>query len=125
MRKTHNCIHDIRYRVIFVTSGRKPLITPAVAKTILGAIKDRCKRSKAKLVSFTYAADRADFVLRTPLKHTLSDDVNPMKTSSSRRARRDHPETRDGPRFWEPSYLVLTHAAGPEEGDPADLVVSA
>lgn len=124
MRKTNNCIHDIRYRVILVTSGRKPLITEPVAKTILEAIRDRCRRSKAKLVFFSCAADRAEFVLRTPLKYTLSDDVNPIKTSSSRRVRRDHPETKDGPHFWEPSYIVLSEQADPGEGDLADLVTS-
>lgn len=109
MKKLNNCVYDLSYQLVLVTNGRREVIDAAVAATIEEALRERCVTRQAEVIGFSHAPDHVEIRFSAPPVVDVAEMVNAMKTSSSRRARRDHAAARASEgSFWAPSYLAIS-----------------
>ena len=94
--------------------ARRPVLTGPILDAALIAIRERCDLRGGHLAEFCAEADHVHTLVSLPPAAVLAGFVNAVKTTTSRRLRRDFPELRRiGGALWSPSYLIASAGGAP------------
>ena len=106
IHKNH-CVYSLSYHMVLVTKRRRRLLTPAAFAAARGMVQARIDARYGELLEFGGEPDHLHLLVSLPPAASVADFANAVKTSVSRRLRRDFPYIREsGPALWSPSYLV-------------------
>ena len=109
INRTNNCVFILTYHLVLVTKRRRGVLTGEMLTAAEAAIRERCETRGGALVEFGGEEDHLHVLVSLPPAVALADFVNAVKTSTSRRLRRDFPALkRMGDALWSPSYFVCT-----------------
>ena len=109
MTHANNCVYALNYHLVLVTKQRRPVLTGSMLEAAEAAIRERCELRGGKLKEFGAEADHIHALVSLPPAATLAEFVNAVKTTTSRRLRRDFPQLRlIGDALWSPSYLIAS-----------------
>ncbi len=112
----NNCVFNLTYHLVLVTKRRRKALTAEMLDAAEVAIRERCDVRKGKLLEFGGEADHIHILLSLPPAEALADFSNAVKTTTSRRLRRDFPHLkRMGGALWSPSYFVCSVGGAPLE----------
>jgi putative transposase len=114
MAITNNCIYALHYHLVLVTKRRRPVLTGPMLAAAEIAIAERCALRGGSLEEFGAETDHIHALVSLPPAATLAEFVNAVKTTTSRRLRRDFPQLRRmGDALWSPSYFVASCGGAP------------
>lgn len=114
MTITNNCIYALHYHLVLVTKRRRPVLTGPMLAAAEIAITERCALRGGRLEEFGAETDHIHALVSLPPAATLAEFVNAVKTTTSRRLRRDFPQLRRmGDALWSPSYFVASCGGAP------------
>lgn len=114
MTQANNCVYALNYHLVLVTKRRRPVLTGDMLASAEAAIAERCALRGGALREFGAEADHLHALVSLPPAATLSEFVNAVKTTTSRRLRRDFPELRRmGDALWSPSYFIASAGGAP------------
>ena len=116
MIHANNCVYALHYHLVLVTKRRRPVLTGPMLEAAEAAIRERCTLRGGQLEEFGAEADHihALLSLSLPPAATLAEFVNAVKTTTSRRLRRDFPQLRRlGDALWSPSYFIASAGGAP------------
>lgn len=114
MIHANNCVYALRYHLVLVAKRRRKVLTGPMLEAAEVAIRERCERRGGRLEEFGAEADHVHALVSLPPAATLAEFVNAVKTTTSRRLRRDFPELRRlGGALWSPSYFIASCGGAP------------
>ena len=114
MTHANNCVYALNYHMVLVTKRRRPVLTGPMLDAAMIAIRERCERRGGGLTEFGAEADHVHALVSLPPAAGLAGFVNAVKTTTSRRLRRDFPELRRiGGALWSPSYFIASAGGAP------------
>ena len=114
MTHANNCVYALHYHLVLVTKRRRPVLTSPMLEAAEVAIRERCETRGGKLEEFGAEADHIHALVSIPPAATLAEFVNAVKTTTSRRLRRDFPQLRHiGDGLWSPSYFIASAGGAP------------
>jgi len=115
MTHANNCVYALHYHLVLVTKRRRPVLTSPMLEAAEVAIRERCETRGGKLEEFGAEADHIHALVSLPPAATLAEFVNAVKTTTSRRLRRDFPQLRHiGDALWSPSYFIASAGGAPQ-----------
>lgn len=92
------------------------MFTSSMLEAVELAVRERCEIRKGRLLEFGGEADHIHFLFTLPPAEALADFSNAVKTTTSRRLRRDFPHLKKmGGALWSPSYFVSSVGGAPLE----------
>ncbi len=113
---TNNCVFSLHYNMVLVTKRRRAVLTPEMLRAAEIAIRERCDVRGGALEKFGAEADHIHILFSLPPAEAVADFANAVKTTTSRRLRRDFPSLkRLGGALWSPSYFVSNCGGAPLE----------
>lgn len=114
MTHTNNCVYALHYHLVLVTKRRRQVLTGPMLESAEVAIRERCLRRDGTLEEFGAEADHIHALVSLPPAASLAEFVNAVKTTTSRRLRRDFPQLRRiGDALWSPSYFIASAGGAP------------
>ena len=114
MTHANNCVYALHYHLVLVTKRRQPVLTGPMLEAAEAAIRERCTLRGGHLEEFGAEADHIHALVSLPPAATLAEFVNAVKTTTSRRLRRDFPQLRHlGDALWSPSYFIASAGGVP------------
>lgn len=114
--RTNNCVFSLHYHLVLVVKRRRSVLTGPMIAAAEAAVRERCESRGGLLEEFGAEADHMHMLVALPPAEALVDFVNAVKTSTSRRLRRDFPQLkRLGGALWSPSYFVASCGGAPLE----------
>ena len=98
------------YHVIWATKQRAPLISPAVERVMITAIREKAAELETSILAINGVADHIHIAVCIPPKLAVAEWVRHLKGASTREVNEQLPnlETTFG---WQRSYGVLTFGA--------------
>ena len=103
----NHCVYALSYQMVLVTKRRRRVLTPNAFAAARGMIQARVDARDGRLLEFGGEPDHLHILVSLPPAASIADFANAVKTSVSRRLRRDFPHIRAaGPALWSPSYFV-------------------
>ena len=110
----NNCVYALHYNLVLVVKRRREALTAPMLEAAEIAIRERCETRGGQLEEFGAEADHIHALVSLPPAATLAEFVNAVKTTTSRRLRRDFPELRRlGAGLWSPSYFIASCGGAP------------
>lgn len=114
--RTNNCVFSLHYHLVLVVKYRRNVLTAPMIASAEAAARERCESRGGRLEEFSAEADHMHMLVALPPAEALASFVNALKTSASRRLRRDFPQLkRLGGALWSPSYFVASCGGAPLE----------
>jgi putative transposase len=114
MIHANNCVYALHYHLVLVTKRRRPVLTGPMLEAAEAAIRERCALRGGHLEEFGAEAEHVHALVSLPPAATLAEFVNAVKTTTSRRLRRDFPQLRRlGDALWSPSYFIASAGGAP------------
>ena len=114
MTHANNCVYALHYNLVLVTKRRRPVLTAPMLEAAEVAIRERCETRGGRLEELGAEADHIHALVSLPPAATLAEFVNAVKTTTSRRLRRDFPQLRHiGDALWSPSYFIASAGGAP------------
>ncbi|OOY15042.1 IS200/IS605 family transposase [Thioclava sp. DLFJ4-1] len=111
----NNCFFDISYKMVLATKGRQSTLSREMHRVAKHVTLERCRARNGDLLEFSGAEDHLEISFSLPPSEAVSSFANAVKTSISRRLRRDFPELKLlGAGLWAPSYFVASLGNPPE-----------
>lgn len=105
----NNCVFSLTYHMVLVVKRRRRLLTPEAFAAARVMTQARVDARGGRIVEFGGEADHLHLLVSLPPSEAIADFANAVKTSVSRRLRRDFPHIRNaGPALWSPSYFVCS-----------------
>lgn len=102
--------------MVLVTKRRRAALTDEMLRAAEIAIRERCDVRGGTLEEFGAEADHIHILFSLPPAEAVADFANAVKTTTSRRLRRDFPSLkRLGSALWSPSYFVSSCGGAPLE----------
>ena len=110
----NNCVYALHYHLVLVVKRRRKVLTGPMIEAIEIALRERCEIRSGTLEEFGAEPDHVHALVALPPAATLAEFVNAVKTTTSRRLRRDFPALRSlGAGLWSPSYFVASCGGAP------------
>ena len=107
LKHKFNCVYDLTYHMVLVTKWRRRLLTPEAMAVAREMTQARVDARGGEIIEFGGEPDHLHLLVSLPPAAGVADFANAVKTSVSRRLRRDFPHIRGaGPALWSPSYFV-------------------
>ena len=113
-RTDHSChaLYSLRYHLILVTKDRRPCINEAVFEAVKDQIGKVLVLGSARLDEIRYEPDYVHAVFFAPPQACIARLINSIKTTTSRRVRKEMPEYTaehfPDSVFWSRSYMIFT-----------------
>ncbi len=121
LKTDRNChsLYNLQYHLILVTKYRKKCINEAVFSILKDQIAKVLKMNGACLEEINYEPDHVHILLSAPPQACLAKLINSIKTTTSRRIRKEMPDYIKvfywKPLFWSRSYMILSSGGAPIE----------
>ena len=121
LKTDRNChsLYNLQYHLILVTKYRKKCINEAVFAILKDQIAKVLKMNGACLEEINYEPDHVHILLSAPPQACLAKLINSIKTTTSRRIRKEMPDYIKAfywkPLFWNRSYMILSSGGAPIE----------
>ena len=121
LKTARNCHarYHLNYHLIMVTKYRKRCITQYLFLSLKDQLEKIAKMNGAEILEIAYEPDHVHILLEAPPQACLSEMINAMKTTSSRKVRKEFPDHLAKyywkPYFWSRSYLILSSGGAPIE----------
>ena len=121
LKTDRNChaLYNLQYRLILVTKYRKKCINEDVFAILKDQIAKVLKMNGACLEEINYEPDHVHILLSAPPQACLAKLINSIKTTTSRRIRKEMPDYIKAfywkPLFWSRSYMILSSGGAPIE----------
>ena len=121
LKTDRNChsLYNLQYHLILVTKYRKKCINEAVFAILKDQIDKVLKMNGACLEEINYEPDHVHILLSAPPQACLAKLINSIKTTTSRRIRKEMPDYIKAfywkPLFWSRSYMILSSGGAPIE----------
>ena len=99
LKTARNCHarYHLNYHLIMVTKYRKRCITQDLFLSLKDQLEKIAKMNGAEILEIAYEPDHVHILLEAPPQACLSEMINAMKTTSSRKVRKElDPEQRRG-----------------------------
>ena len=113
---TNNCVYGLTYHLVLVVKRRRKALSAPMLDAAEIAIQERCSIRGGRLLEFGGEEDHLHALVSLPPAEALADFTNAVKTTTSRRLRRDFPQLkRLGSALWSPSYFVSSVGGAPLE----------
>ena len=104
--------------LVFVTKYRRKVFTKATLAALEAMLSKVCEDFEAELVSFEGERDHVHLLVNYPPQVSISRLVNSLKGASSRRLRKEIPQTQQHywkGVLWSPSYFASSCGGAPLE----------
>lgn len=104
--------------LVFVTKYRRKVFTKATLSALEEMFSKVCEDFEAELVSFEGERDHVHLLVNYAPQISISRLVNSLKGASSRRLRKEHPQTQQhywNGVLWSPSYFASSCGGAPLE----------
>lgn len=121
LKTDRNChsLYNLQYHLILVTKYRKKCINEDVFAILKDQIAKVLKMNGACLEEINYEPDHVHILLSAPPQACLAKLINSIKTTTSRRIRKEMPDYIKAfywkPLFWSRSYMILSSGGAPIE----------
>jgi putative transposase len=121
LKTDRNChaLYNLQYHLILVTKYRKKCINEDVFAILKDQIAKVLKMNGACLEEINYEPDHVHILLSAPPQACLAKLINSIKTTTSRRIRKEMPDYIKAfywkPLFWSRSYMILSSGSAPIE----------
>lgn len=112
----HHSTFNLSFHLVLVTKYRKKLITSEILKELELIFAENLSKWECKLIEFNGENNHVHILFSANPKLKLSELVNNLKTTSSRRIRNKYPHLKEAfnkPVFWSPSYCILSCGGAP------------
>lgn len=104
-----NCVYALSYHLVLVTKRRQKLLDADAFVIAREMVQARVNARAGTVIEFGGESDHIHILVSLPPAEAIADFVNAVKTSTSRRLRRDVSRIRNaGPALWSPSYFVAS-----------------
>lgn len=112
-----HCVYALNYHLVVVTKYRKKVLTAAMLDRLETITRERLASWEGSLTEFNGEADHLHLLFSLPPKHSLAAFVNALKTTMSRRLRKEFAnelsKTYRKPVLWSQSYCVISVGGAP------------
>ena len=121
LKTDRNChaLYNLQYHLIMVTKYRRKCINEAVFAILKDQTAKVLEMNGACLEEINYESDHVHILLSAPPQASLAKLINSIKTTTSRRIRKEMPdyisEYYEKPLFWSRSYMILSSGGAPIE----------
>ena len=115
-RKERHSITDLKIHLICVTKYRRPVLTAEGLAVVERSFNTVARKMDFNILEFNGEADHVHGLIEYPPKLSVSQIVNALKGTSSRRyglAGMEKPK--DQPALWSPSYFAVAVGGAPIE----------
>ena len=121
LKTDRNChaLYNLQYHLILVTKYRRNCINEDVFAILQDQTAKVLEMNGACLEEINYEPDHVHILLSAPPQASLAKLINSIKTTTSRRIRKEMPdyiaEYYGKPLFWSRSYMILSSGGAPIE----------
>ena len=117
LKAQHHCVYNVKYHLVLVTKYRHKVINANILCRLKEMVSDRVEAWEGELVEINGEPDHLHMLFELPPKYAVSDFVNALKTSTSRKIRNEFADHLKSfywkPVFWSRSYCVVTCGGAP------------
>ena len=114
-----HALYNLEYHLIICTKYRRKCITQPVFETIKDQFNKIAAIYGSEIEEISYEEDHVHVLLSVPPHEDLASLINILKSTSSRRIRKEHAAHLQKyywkPVFWSRSYLMLSSGGAPIE----------
>ena len=113
-----HAVYNLEYHIVMTTKNRKPCINEEIFVTLKDQLVRVAKINFCEIKDIRYGKDYVHIILEGRPASCISNIVNAMKATSSRKVREKHSkylsQFYDKATFWNQSYLLLSSGNVPD-----------
>ena len=117
-RRTTHSVYDLKYRVVWITKYRKPILYGEVAHRLREVIREICRELEVEIVKGHVSKDHVHLLVSVPPYVSLSKFVQRIKGKSSRKLLSEYRRLSRqfwGRHLWARGYFAATTGNVTEE----------
>ena len=110
-RKTAHSVYDLKYRIVWITKYRKPILRGEIGKRVRELIRQTCASLDVYIVKGHVSKDHVHLLVSVPPKLSVSELVKRLKGRSSRKMLEEFGELRKlywGRHLWARGYFAAS-----------------
>ena len=110
-RKSGHTVYDLKYRLVWVTKYRKPILSGEVAERLRELIREICKAKDVEILKGHISADHVHIFVSAPPHIGVSDLMQAVKGKTSRKLLMEYKRlgrTFWGQHMWARGYFVAS-----------------
>ena len=110
-RKTAHSVYDLKYRVVWITKYRKPVLRGEIAVRLRELVRQTCETLDVYIISGHVSVDHVHLLVSVPPSLAVSELVQRLKGRSSRRMLEEFGELSRqfwGRHLWARGYFAVS-----------------